>query len=290
MPGFRRTALAASAVGTMLLTAGTAGEPVAAATAAASATATPAPVITATMTHSSIRLTPGGTLHPGLVVFKVVSRHARHGRGDHTLQILRLHRGYPLKRASSDIDKAFQGNLAAIHRVDHRITWLGGAEATKGHPGKFVTTLAAGKYYAVDQNGNGLATIRVKGAPVRHSSVHRGGTISTKNNRFHTGSLPHSGWVRFHNNAQEPHFLVIQHVKASTTRRQVRRYVRSGSNKQPPWGLPQNVSAGVVSPGHHIDYRYSMPAGKYLLACFWPSKDSGMPHFSMGMWKLIHLT
>ena len=32
------------------------------------------------------------------------------------------------------------------------------------------------------------------------------------------------------------------------------------------------------------------PRGKYLVACFWPDYITGMPHFFMGMWKLINLT
>jgi hypothetical protein len=32
-----------------------------------------------------------------------------------------------------------------------------------------------------------------------------------------------------------------------------------------------------------------VPAGKYLLACFWPDDDTGMPHFFMGMWKLVRV-
>jgi hypothetical protein len=293
MNATRKTAIGA-AVGTTVLTAGLAlgsfgaasGAPAQDSVVPASA-ASPAPVVTATMTHTSIHLSPAGSLHAGLTIFKVVTR-ARHG--DHTLQLLRLHHGYSMQQASSDINKAFQGNLPAIHRVDNRITWLGGAEATKGHPGRYAVSLKAGKYLAVDQSGNGLARIRVKGKLVRHSGVHPAGPITTKHNQFHSdSSLPHSGWVRFHNNAEEPHFIVFQHVKSSTTKAQVRRYQRSGSNARPPWGLFPSVSAGVVSPGHRIDYRYSLPAGTYLLACFWPSKDSGMPHFNMGMWKLIHL-
>jgi hypothetical protein len=34
---------------------------------------------------------------------------------------------------------------------------------------------------------------------------------------------------------------------------------------------------------------YDLPAGEYLLACFWPDRFTGMPHFFMGMWKLINL-
>jgi hypothetical protein len=32
---------------------------------------------------------------------------------------------------------------------------------------------------------------------------------------------------------------------------------------------------------------YDLPAGKYFIACFWPDYFTGMPHFLMGMWKLV---
>jgi hypothetical protein len=32
-----------------------------------------------------------------------------------------------------------------------------------------------------------------------------------------------------------------------------------------------------------------MPAGRYVVACYWPDDDTGMPHAFMGMFKLITL-
>jgi len=45
----------------------------------------------------------------------------------------------------------------------------------------------------------------------------------------------------------------------------------------------------VISPGHTMVWKYALPKGKYIIMCFWPSKTDGMPHFSMGMYKLFHL-
>jgi hypothetical protein len=79
-------------------------------------------------------------------------------------------------------------------------------------------------------------------------------------------------------------------VKQSTTNKDVRDYAASGSEKPPSWGLPEATGSAVISPGTTQVFHYSLPAGKYLVACFWPSKDTGMPHFAMGMWKLVELS
>jgi hypothetical protein len=47
--------------------------------------------------------------------------------------------------------------------------------------------------------------------------------------------------------------------------------------------------AGVISSHYGQTLHYRLPAGRYLMMCFWPSKDTGMPHAMMGMWKLVQL-
>ena len=50
------------------------------------------------------------------------------------------------------------------------------------------------------------------------------------------------------------------------------------------------ADSGVVSPGKSQLFDYDLPAGKYFIACFWPDYFNGMPHFLMGMWKLVTLS
>ena len=50
-----------------------------------------------------------------------------------------------------------------------------------------------------------------------------------------------------------------------------------------------NTAVGVISPKYGETFHYSLPAGKYLIRCYWPDDDTGMPHAFMGMWKLIWL-
>ena len=87
--------------------------------------------------------------------------------------------------------------------------------------------------------------------------------------------------------SDQPHVVIFQHVKDGTTARQVRRALRS--QQQPPWLLKANTSTGVLSPNRREVFHYNLPAGRYLLLCYWPDDDTGMPHYLMGMWKLVNL-
>jgi hypothetical protein len=92
------------------------------------------------------------------------------------------------------------------------------------------------------------------------------------------------------NKAQEPHFPVLNQVQESTTDQDVQDYINLNTQQPPSWALPGGAEAGVISPGHTMVWKYSAPAGKYIVMCFWPDKNTGMPHFAMGMYKLFHLS
>jgi hypothetical protein len=244
------------------------------------------PTVTVHMYAKSISLSTGSTLHAGKIMFRVVTP-----KGDHELQIARLHNGYTLQQAGADLNKAFGGDVAAIRRVDSHVTFRGGVEARPNHPGMFATELAAGKFVFIDQNSNVAKIITVTGTPPVRKTVPRQSTITAFSYGFGTTSntIPASGWTRIANQSDQPHFVVFNHVKAGTTAAMVRRYFKSGSQSQPPFALRASTSSGVISPFHGEVMRYSLPAGKYLIACFWPDDDTGMPHAYMGMWKLVTL-
>jgi hypothetical protein len=69
----------------------------------------------------------------------------------------------------------------------------------------------------------------------------------------------------------------------------VAKWIKSGANGQPPFQLHGSNGLGVISPGRVGAWRIDMPAGRYLIACFWPDRFTGMPHFLMGMWNLVDL-
>ena len=282
----RQIAAAATAVVTC------AGLSIAGTTVAAQA-ATTVPTVTVHMSASKITFSGGGAttsngvtrLHAGRYHFHVVS-----ASGDHTLQLLHLHRGYTPQQAEQDFNQAFNGNVPAVQRIDKNIDFRGGADATPKHPGDMVVTLGAMQYAAVDQNGNAQAPISVTGKVGSQPAFASHGTYTAYSYGWGVSShLPASGYVKFVNHADQPHFLVIQHVKSTTTNAMVRKYVASGAQSNPPWGLKESAEAGVVSPNHAQLVRYNLPAGKYLVMCFWPDYFKGMPHFMMGMWRLVIL-
>ncbi|MFY9913971.1 MAG: hypothetical protein WAK18_04830 [Nocardioidaceae bacterium] len=244
------------------------------------------PTVVAHMSKAAIHLSVGHRVHAGRTIFTVKTR-----KGTHTLQLLRLHKGYTMQQAGADINKAFGGDLAAIRRVDHRITFLGGASARPGRPGEFAVNLRAAKLVLLDQNSNAATNLKVFGKTPSRPQIPVSSGITTFSYGFGSSMppLPRSGWTRVSNRSDQPHFVIFQRVADNTTNRMVRRFVKSGPHGNPPWVLKVNTNVGVISPKVSVVFHYSLPAGKYLLACFWPDDDSGMPHFNMGMWKLITL-
>lgn len=226
------------------------------------------------------------TLHAGRIHFRVIT-----GSGSHVLQVLRLHHGYTLQDAGQDFGPAFSGNTAAIGRLDDNVTWRGGAQARPDKPGSFVVTLRAGHFYLIDQTSNAAPKpFTVVGNVTPRPNFPHQSKITAFTYGFDSSPLtiPAKGTTYFFNQADQPHFLEMQRVKDGTTAADVRAYLKHPAGP-PPFGLRAGTGAGVLSPGTGQMLSYNLPAGEYLLACFWPDRFTGMPHFFMGMWKLIHL-
>lgn len=243
------------------------------------------PTITVHLTKQHVRLSRT-SVHAGTISFRAVSGDGRF----HQMQVVRLHKGYTLQDAESDFGKAFSGNVKAVRRLDHNVSFRGGAPAHRsGYPGQVTMNLPGGHYYVFDQDGQGLASLNVRGTagtptPVAHQAV-----ITANTYGFQATRLPASGWLKVRNISDQPHFVQLTRVKESTTRRQVARAASHPSNRPPAWVLHAGTDSGVISPYRHEVLHYRLPAGKYLVACFWPDDDTGMPHFYMGMWKLVHI-
>lgn len=241
--------------------------------------------VTARMTKSSIHLSVGHTVHAGTIQFKAVSAD---GKG-HELQLFRLHKGYTLQQAGADIGKSFKGDVAAINRVDNNITFRGGALTRNGKPGYVTVNLAKGHYYVLDQNGGGLSWLDVRGTAKAAPVAHRGWITATSYNFVTSKTLPNSGTITVGNISDQPHFVSIQRVETGTTHKQVARAFKHPTRGNPSWMLRAGTDSGVISPYHHEYMSYNLPAGKYLVACWWPDDETGMPHAFMGMWRLVRL-
>jgi hypothetical protein len=262
-------------------------------TAAAPAEAATSHTVKVKMSDNAIKFSGGGasttngqtTLHAGRYHFHVVT-----SAGDHFLQLLRFKNGYTAQQAGADLPAAFQGNVAAVRRIDNGVVFRGGADARPQHPGDMVVNLKAGPFVAIDQNGNAVAFVTVVGhAPAQALGPHTGTYSAFSYGWGVSRHLPAAGTVKVTNAADQPHFLVLQRVKDSTTAAQVRKFVNAGLRGNPSWGLKANTSSGVLSPGTSQLLSYDLPPGKYLVACFWPDYFTGMPHIMMGMWRLVTL-
>jgi hypothetical protein len=242
-----------------------------------------APVIKAAMTKSALTLSTH-SVRAGLIMFKATAK-----KGTHILQVLHLHPGYGPQQLIPDVTAAFKGDLAAIARVDDNVDWLSGATAVPGKAGWFEVKLKAGTYFAVDQNGNGFDQLTVTGSVQKRTPVKTYGTIITYTYGFDSTptTLPASGWVTTDNRADQPHFIEMDRVKANTTDKQIEKYIKSGAQGRPPFALKGSAGLGVISPGFTGAWKYDLKPGRYLTQCFWPDRATGMPHFFMGMWKLI---
>jgi hypothetical protein len=245
--------------------------------------ATKTQVVVAHITASRIRLSDD-TVHAGRIMFRAVTKDRTH-----LLQVARLRPGYTVQQAGADINKAFQGDVAAVNRVDDGVSFRGGVETHPSHPGRYSTVLTAGHYVVLDQDGGGLALLTVTGSHVRRAAAPHQGTVTAFTYGFANSprTLPATGWVRLVNQADQPHFVEFQRVKPGTTARMVRKSMSTDPQGRPSWGLRLNVGTGVISPGTSQVVHMDLPAGHYLLMCFWPDNKTGMAHAVMGMWKLV---
>ena len=250
--------------------------------------------VTITSTKSAVELSRS-TLRPGRTFFKVVR-----GNTGGSMQLLRIKHGYSLAKAGRDFGSAFSGNTKAVRRIDKYVVFYGGMDvpAPGARPNIWGTNIdKAGKYYVLNINRNlPPASFRAKGTyqhrhlPVPASWINMVSGPGGSNAFRSPTNVPHRGWIRTTNNAHEPHFVELQKVKESTTKKDVNDYIAGGGHGQPPWALPTSRGAGIISPGHNFVWHLRAPMGKYVVACFWPSKVTGMPHFFMGMFKLLHLS
>lgn len=254
-------------------------------------------VVTIKSTANGVKLSES-KIRPGNTIFKVKKTDGPNG----LMQLMRLKSGYSLPDAFTDFGAAFpQGNtppdLAAVRRIDKNVVFYGGME-TPHKAGKVnmwaVNVDHTGTYYVVNLDANQLTQLKVKGHHQNRAMPAATGTINAApgpggaGNAFKPGKHnAHKGWMNTTNTAHEPHFVVTQHVKEKTTKKDIVNAL--SSNGQPKFFLPGGTDTGVISPHHTFRWAYGLPQGKYFVTCFWPSKSDGMPHAFMGMISLYHL-
>jgi hypothetical protein len=286
------TALLLTATGGLAATGGVAQ---AAGTHHAHARATSKLVVTIKSKPHAVKLSEA-KVKPGNTVFKV-----KNAGGKGLIQLLRLKPGYALPQAIGDFNAAFPPSGApdvdAVRRIDKNVVFYGGMETPhkKGNVNEWAVRLdKASTYYAVNLDAGALGTIAVKGHAQKRSMPASTGRINAASGPNGVGNVfkpgKHNaakGWMSTTNNAKEPHFVILQHVRKSTTNHQVQQTLEGGDPSA--IFLKGGTDTGVISPHHTFLWAYSVPKGKYVVTCFWPSKTDGMPHALMGMFKLFHM-
>ena len=219
---------------------------------------------------------------PGVTQFKV-TKTAKKGATIVVVESKDLQRTFKL------LNKAFQGGQGsadAMAKVDRITTFYSGESAG----GKWQVKLSKGKYYAVDTKTNNLTSFKVSGERRHQHMRHTPSTVTaTKDNMWRKNDGPLRGnWLTFANNAHEVHFMESDHVKQSTTNKDVKKAF--SSNKRPTWILRGHWFFDVESPDITTVHKVDMGKGKHLLVCFMPSEEQdGVPHALMGMWKLVQV-
>ena len=238
--------------------------------------------ITVTSTKTTVTIS-STTFAPGNTVFDIV------GKGG--LEILSLKPGYTIENLFKDARKLFSGDVKTVRKIDKKVTFWGGAQGSKGGA-HFAINLPAGSYYAANLDRGNAAPFTVTGTPVARDLPASGGKVKmVKEHTFHAdASLPAKGWITITNKAAEPHFVDFAKVKKGTTAAQVRAFLLSGAEGNPPWALHEFHEALVVSPGHTFEYNLDASKGEYVELCFYPSKKTGMPHSLMGMFDISQMS
>ncbi len=234
--------------------------------------------------HRIIRST--NAFRPGNTVFDLTS-----DSGRAAVQLVRFRAGYTFDDFREDLQSE---DIEAIRRIDSKAVFYGGMPVGRHGVSHFGARLGAGRYYLIDFDRPRWVRLRVEGDPERRALPGTTGSVDFvmdgEDHRFRTARpLPHQGWLRQTNETDEPHFMDMFKVKASTTRQQVRRFFAGEGPEDPRWILGSYPGTFVVSPGHTVVWKYAYPRGKYLEACFWPSAEDGTTHAEMGMWNFTRL-
>ncbi|WP_297622949.1 hypothetical protein [Nocardioides sp.] len=243
--------------------------------------------VTATLTKKSIKLTGIDRLRAGRVMLSV--------KGKGVVELAMFTAGYDSDDFVADLNKfGAKNDIKALKHALKNTQILGGIS---GGGSGTVELPKPGSYTPFSFGDRGLVVgdaFVVRG-PKRTSSVPRtDGTIIAKRGPSWGGAstLPTKGRFLFKNKRSTgvPHFVILQQVAEGTTTDQVLEVLQSDEGPEPPWVLPGGMETGSLSPGRSMTVDYDLPAGQYVVMCFFPDpKMGGMPHALMGMLEMIHL-
>ncbi len=286
MPVSRRLAVVATALGTVAAglfsgaTVSTAG-----ATSASAAAQTVEVLIK--RDHTVVMPTE---IRPGVSKFTISSRRAAN------LQILQAAEGYTKAEALRDIQASFaKNNMRALRRFEANMRLLGGVPTTARRPATMSVNLDEGTYWALDTFPQKVVPADVLTFEVAGESV--GGTLSGHAIRATgehtwgkaTPQIPTTGRILFQNRSDAPHFIALAKLAKGKTMKDFRAWIaglKQGEETPPPFNFRVSLDTGVISGGESMSLKYRLPAGRYVLTCWWQDSDmGGTPHTLLGMYR-----
>jgi len=221
-----------------------------------------------------------------------------------SVEVIRLHAGYSFHDFRSDIRTVGEnlfapgGNrkkgLKTLNYVISHITGKGGLGAPQNQVRHgWLLLKDPGSYVLFDDSGNlprrpvQLTVTAPEGPQVLPATTARVVALTTR--RFKGSTvLPAHGDVLFKNKSTEsPHFLVLQHVKEGTTRKQI--IDSFTQNAGPDFVLPGEQDTDFLSTNEKMVIHLRLPPGEYAEMCFFPDPKTGMPHAFMGMVRIVHV-
>lgn len=253
-------------------------------------------------------------LHPGWLALHVMDNTSPTSGAQ--IVVAKMLDDYPVSRLVADINLQV-GNAppdqaaASTRDIDKIAVALGGGDVFGSSPFFKSNTIwvpGDGVYYVLNTAAtNGVAVIgsfEAHGRALEAGARDHSGTISLGNGTADTitlrGHMPEQGTVKVRNNGDSIHLLAISKVADGVTDAQVQAEYNNlmmgifPSPGNDPAGLisPPTVSTGIdaISPGHSSLFRYSLPAGTYLLQCFVADSVTGIPHAFMGMHLVVHIS
>lgn len=236
-------------------------------------------------------------LRPGVLKYQISSAKSA------SFQILRPKPGYTKREFAHDVRLGLSGDkvdVKVLKRFERNLTLLGGLSSKPGQPAVMWARLRSGTYWMLDTmpsvpRPSKTLTVHVGGAPVA-GTLPPGPTFRAVDEAKWAPqpmSIPRTGILRFRNKSIDNHFVTTGKLLPGKTIADFKAWVdkaKAGQNAGPPPfdQKAPSIDSGVVSPGHAMAMRYSVPPGNYVLMCFWPdAENGGMPHAFMGMYRAL---
>jgi hypothetical protein len=264
------------------------------------------PIQTVNITMSTTReFTAPTKLHAGWVTFRVGSADSDY----HGFEVLRVNPGHTLAQVLHDLELGLSSDLASTALGARRLvkdgTLMGGVVTSPYAPQEASLPLTRGTYYLVDFAEFDLPTpVKVHTLEVvghmrwlpmpRFDSV-IGMYMSPDGMPVFAAPRDFSARSRIlvYGQGDELHEAVFRPTRPGVTDQYISDFYTALDAGKPlpgpsPWTDVQH-GFNAMSPGQFAVFHMNLPPGRYALACYVPSDETGLAHAHMGMHQMVSL-